>query len=389
MPKVSSLNPQHLNAQVGNVYLAQPADAEFMLELVDRLPGLERDIAQLRRTPQDRRLLAELVLALDEFANQAELCDFELGRRLLQPMVQLLDRVQATELLFDELLAELLLLALDRLELAVDALNYARPISALLLPELVAGLERLTTVASQDFRRTVLQAIETATGFQPQLQKNEQADAGSRVMQAVSSSAKVSYIHHSSEQVAADLLYFRLLNKQFEIRSPFFHGRRQRLLQLAQETNQRAGLPVDPLQLEAAVYVHDVGMMFLPESLWLKTGQLTEQERLQMQIHPILAGGMLERMPGWGGAAEMVNQHHEMPDGRGYPQRLRAPEICPGAKLLAIIDAFEAVMLKHQNRGTTGSTLRAIAEINACENQFAEEWILPFNHVVRRMLGSA
>lgn len=389
MRKVSVLNPQRLNAQVGGVYLAQPAGDEFMLELVDRLPGLERDIAQLRRMPQDRRLLAELVLALDEFANQAELCDFELGRRLLQPMVQVLDRVQETELAFDELLAELLLLALDRLELAVDALNHARPIGALLLPELVAGLERLTTAASQDFKRGVLQVIEMATGFQPPEPVAEVAQADFRATRARSSTAKVSYIHHSSEQVAADLLYFRLLNKQFEVRSPLFHGRRQRLLQLAQETNQCAGLPIDPLQLEAAVYVHDVGMMFLPESLWLKTGRLTEQERLQMQIHPILAGGMLERMPDWSGAAEMVSQHHEMPDGGGYPRRLSAAEICPGAKLLAIIDAFEAVMLKHQDRGATGSTLRAIAEINACENQFAGEWIVPFNHVIRRMLGSA
>ncbi len=53
-------------------------------------------------------------------------------------------------------------------------------------------------------------------------------------------------------------------------------------------------------------------------------------------------------MPGWMAAAEMVAQHREMPDGRGYPQQLRGDAICPGAKILAIIDAFEAVMLKQQ-----------------------------------------
>ena len=187
--------------------------------------------------------------------------------------------------------------------------------------------------------------------------------------------------------MAADLLFFRALSKQLEERSELFKGRRQRLLQLAFDTNDQAGRPIDPVQLEAAVYMHDVGMMFLPESLWLKVGRISEDERFQMQVHPSLAAGLLERMPGWQAAAQMVAQHHEMPDGGGYPRGLKAHEICPGAKLLAIIDAFEAVMLKHSDRGHNRSALRAIAEVNACEGQFAVEWIAPFNAVVRRMLG--
>jgi len=44
------------------------------------------------------------------------------------------------------------------------------------------------------------------------------------------------------------------------------------------------------------------------------------------------------------------------------------------------------VMLKHINRGKNRSVLRAIAEINACDNQFSPEWIEPFNRVIRRTL---
>ena len=85
-------------------------------------------------------------------------------------------------------------------------------------------------------------------------------------------------------------------------------------------------------------------------------------------------------------AAEMVRQHHEMPDGAGYPGGLQGGRICPGAKILAIADAFEAVMLKHSARGHNRSVLRAVAEVNACDNQFAPEWIEPFNSVIRRMV---
>lgn len=82
----------------------------------------------------------------------------------------------------------------------------------------------------------------------------------------------------------------------------------------------------------------------------------------------------------------MIAQHHEMPDGGGYPQGVKGDEICDGAKILAIVDAFEAVMLKHIHRGKNRSVLRAIAEINACDNQFAPEWIVPFNSVIRRTI---
>jgi len=65
---------------------------------------------------------------------------------------------------------------------------------------------------------------------------------------------------------------------------------------------------------------------------------------------------------------------------------LHAEGICPGAKILAIADAFESVMLKHSSRGHNRSVLRAVAEVNACNNQFAPEWIEPFNSVIRHMV---
>ncbi len=355
---------------------AESADAslpEFVNHLVDKVPGIERGIARLKRKSDDFELLNELVDGLRDIDEWAGSCRLELGQRVVQPLGKILHRVRRGELLFVDLHAELILLALDRLELAVEALSGKRPLNALKLADLITGLDRLATVDVRSFDRAAADLIEAVTGFKP-------------VLPAVVRSAPPSAITRSSEHVAADLLFFRLLTKQYEARSPLFKGRRQRLLQLALDTNDCAGRPIDPVQLEAAIYVHDVGMMFLPESLWLKTGRLTEDERFQMQVHPTMAAGLLERMPGWASAAEMVAQHHEMPDGGGYPRRLKDDQICPGAKLLAIVDAFEAVMLKHSDRGTSRSILRAIAEINACDKQFATEWIEPFNIVIRRML---
>ena len=186
-----------------------------------------------------------------------------------------------------------------------------------------------------------------------------------------------------------DLRFFRSLAQQWEARSPHLKGRSARISRLALDTNREAGRPVDPVQLQAAVYMHDIGMMFLPETLWLKVGALSAEEKKSLHVHPSLSAGLLERMERWKPAAEMVLQHHEMPDGAGYPQGLAAEGICAGAKLLAIVDAFEAVTLKHSHRGDARSALRAIAEVNACDNQFAPEWIGPFNVVIRRLIEAA
>lgn len=349
---------------------------EFVNHLITQIPTIERGIAQLKRKPDDHVLVEDLVAGLHEIVEQAYDCEIGLAAMIAAPLETILMRVQTGELLFSELYGELVLLALDRLELTVEALHGQRPLlTQLRLPELIQGLQTLSIHPLERFDDQAIELIAKVTGFRPKVTLNTPKPPSSAITR-------------SSEQVAADLLFFRSLNKQYEIRSPFFKGRRQRLLHLALDTNERAGHLVDPVQLEAAVYMHDVGMMFLPESLWLKTGQLTEEERLQMQVHPTLSAGLLERMTGWAGAAEMVAQHHEMPDGAGYPRHLTANQICPGAKLLAIVDAFEAVMLKHSDRGTSRSILRAIAEINACDSQFAAEWISPFNGVIRRMLES-
>lgn len=138
--------------------------------------------------------------------------------------------------------------------------------------------------------------------------------------------------------------------------------------------------------LKRPFYMHDIGMMFLAEAAWLKSAKMTAEDRRALHLHPDYAAGLLSRMAGWSEAAEMVAQHHEMADGKGYPRGLPVAGICPGASLLGIVDAFESVMLKHDHCGRKRAVLLAIAEINACDRQFAPEWIAPFNQVVRRLL---
>ena len=132
--------------------------------------------------------------------------------------------------------------------------------------------------------------------------------------------------------------------------------------------------------------MHDIGMGLLPESIVSNQGKLNDYEFKELHVHPVAGGEILTRMSGWGGAAEMVLQHHEKPNGTGYPNQLSDRNTCSGAKLIATLDAFEAMTHERVNRAHKKSIMRAMVELNACEDQFSRLWIPTFNQVVREML---
>ncbi len=351
----------------------QEALHEFADALVDRARDIERGMALLSKEPDNRVVIADIFRALHNIKGDAALCAVPMAGLVAHPLESVLTRLRSGDLVYSQLLGEAVLLALDRLELAVEALVSGKPVAPLKLVTLVEGLEKMSLASRNDIEKSATRLIKTVTGFQPQA-----------ALQALSN--KPSGRHQLTGDASDDMRFFRTLALKFETRSPLFLGRTDRIHQLALDTNRMAGSAVDEVQLEAAIYLHDVGMMFLPESIWLKVGKMSPEDRAILHTHPELSAGLLDRMKGWEGAAEMVRQHHESWAGDGYPAGLHGTAICTGAKILAIVDAFEAVMLKHSARNHSSSILRAIAEVNACDKQFAPELIEPFNAVIRAML---
>ncbi len=361
---------------------------EFADSLADHAPSIERDMSKLSREPNNRVVVADIFRALHNIKGDAALCRVEVAGLIAHPIESLLTRLRSGEVRYTPLLGEVILLALDRLELAIEALVAGKPVEHLKLAPLVEGLEKMSLAAQADLDPDAAQLIKSVTGFQPQSTlRDSVGKLSAQEAQDLPGAPEVPSISEAPRgSIGADLQFFQSLAMQFETRSPLFKGRTGRIRQLALDTNRAAGSPVDAVQLEAAVYMHDVGMMFLPEEVWLNAGNLSEEKRNILRSHPGLGAGLLDRMKNWNEASEMVRHHHEMLDGAGYPDKLKGNAICPGAKILAIVDAFEAVMLKHSTRGHKRSILRAIAEVNACNNQFAPEWIEPFNSVIRRMV---
>ena len=92
----------------------------------------------------------------------------------------------------------------------------------------------------------------------------------------------------------------------------------------------------------------------------------------------------VRRMSQWQEAALIISQHHERFDGAGYPAGIAGAEIHSGARIMAILDAFYAIINSRADRAQRRSILRAVSEINACAgSQFCPVWVDYFNQVVR------
>jgi hypothetical protein len=103
-------------------------------------------------------------------------------------------------------------------------------------------------------------------------------------------------------------------------------------------------------QLRMAGLLHHIGLFGLPEELLLATGKLNSIAQTRLAEHPIRGERALVAIPEFEEMASWVRWHHERPDGRGYPDKLRGPWIPLEAKILAVAQAYAAMVLDQPSR---------------------------------------
>jgi putative two-component system response regulator len=95
--------------------------------------------------------------------------------------------------------------------------------------------------------------------------------------------------------------------------------------------------------LRYGFFLHDIGKIGIPERILSKPGPLTEEEWAIMRTHPIVGAQILSPVKFLAPALPIVEAHHERWDGSGYPRGLRGEEIPLGARIFALVDAFDAM----------------------------------------------
>ena len=134
------------------------------------------------------------------------------------------------------------------------------------------------------------------------------------------------------------------LAKSVEEKDEATEGHCKRLERLAVLTSERLGLSGQQLiDVSFGAYLHDIGKVNVPDEILNKTGALSKEEWEDMRKHPDHGAEMLREKEILQGAAEIVRAHHERFDGNGYPKGLRGTEIQIGARVVAVVDAYDAI----------------------------------------------
>ncbi|OUR86757.1 hypothetical protein A9Q81_27975 [Gammaproteobacteria bacterium 42_54_T18] len=129
-------------------------------------------------------------------------------------------------------------------------------------------------------------------------------------------------------------------------------------------------------------------MSFISRDIINKNSKLSPIEEKEIKRHVKVGYEWVNRIPHWQEAALMIQQHHERPDGLGYPKKLTGDQICSGARILAIADTFFAITNERADRSHKRSLLRAAKEINAhADTQFDNNTVLAFNQMIKDQYG--
>jgi diguanylate cyclase (GGDEF)-like protein/putative nucleotidyltransferase with HDIG domain len=155
------------------------------------------------------------------------------------------------------------------------------------------------------------------------------------------------------------------LAKAVDLRDTYTGSHSARVAELAARLAARLGLDQEQIELSRlAGSLHDLGKLAIPEEILRKPGPLTGPERLVLERHPQIGFRMLDSL-GIDPVAKWILHHHERWDGTGYPDRLPGPEIPLGARIIFVVDAFDAMTSDRVYRGRLTQE-HALAELQRC-----------------------
>jgi putative two-component system response regulator len=143
---------------------------------------------------------------------------------------------------------------------------------------------------------------------------------------------------------AAHLQTVIMLANAIEARDPYTAGHIERVRRLAVGLAFALNWSMEEIAvLEFGAILHDIGKLVVPSKVLRKTGPLDEEEWKLMRRHPEEGARMLEGVDHLRPAMPYVLYHHEWWNGSGYPFGLKGEAIPPQGRLLAIVDAFDAM----------------------------------------------
>ena len=144
------------------------------------------------------------------------------------------------------------------------------------------------------------------------------------------------------------------------------------------------GLSDDEVRvIEHAALLHDIGKISISDEVLMKPEAYTHEEYEKMSVHPVLGYQIVKPIKFLAEEALIILHHHEWYNGEGYPHRLKGREIPLGARVVAVLDAYDTMRVAGGGYKRTLSCEEAVRElIEHAGTQFDPEVVLHFVHAL-------
>ena len=129
-----------------------------------------------------------------------------------------------------------------------------------------------------------------------------------------------------------------------DARDPYTFEHSYRVAGMAELLAEAIGLAPHRCHLiHYAAHLHDIGKIGIQDHILNKAGRLEREEMLELQKHPVVGFTILSKTPEFAVMAKIVRHHHERWDGKGYPDGLKGAEAPLEARIIGLVDAFDAM----------------------------------------------
>lgn len=129
-----------------------------------------------------------------------------------------------------------------------------------------------------------------------------------------------------------------------ELRDQYTRGHVERVVDYSQALARQMGWNSSQTNsLKFGSILHDIGKIYIRESILKKPGSLDEDEWAEMKRHPVVGAELIKNIPYLAIAIPVVRHHHERWDGQGYPDGLKGEEIPLAARIVMVADALDAM----------------------------------------------
>jgi two-component system cell cycle response regulator len=174
------------------------------------------------------------------------------------------------------------------------------------------------------------------------------------------------YANKSRERASAGSQSRDVLLSALRERQPELHAHIVDVAALAGRVAAELGLDAEQRdEVKRAAELHDIGKVAIPDAILNKPGPLDEQEWEFMHKHTLIGERIIASAPALVPVARLVRSSHERWDGAGYPDGLEGEQIPVGSRIVAVCDAYQA-MLSERPYSVAMRPTRALEELSNC-----------------------